>query len=107
MSVENPWLVDNIQAFAFFNCPQCSFKAKDKNFFQGHALQNHPLSFEFFCSKKPKETVTGIGEIESLEDKTKVDKILEQSMFPHSNSKTTKWSCIIHNSRLFYWISFL
>jgi len=92
MSVENPWLVDNIQAFAFFNCPQCSFKAKDKNFFQGHALQNHPLSFEFFCTKNPKEIVTGIGKIESLEDETKVDKRLEQLMLPHSNSKTTNYS---------------
>ena len=93
MSVENPWLVDSIEAFLFFNCPQCSFKAKDKNFFQGHALQNHPLSFEFFCtsSKKPKEIVTEVEKIESLENKTKEDKKLEQLMFSDINSKTTNY----------------
>ena len=94
MMAENPWLVNSIQAFSFLNCPECSFKAKDKNFFQGHALQNHPLSFEFFCtsSKKTKEIVAEIEKIESLEDETKVDKRLEQLMLPHSNSKTTNYS---------------
>ena len=90
MTVENPWLVDSIQAFSFLNCPECCFKAKDKNFFQGHALQNHPLSFEFFCSssKKTKETVT---EVESLENKTKEDETLEQLSLPDSNSKATNY----------------
>jgi hypothetical protein len=93
MTVENPWLVDSIQAFSFLNCPECSFKAQDKNFFQGHALQNHPLSFEFFCtsSEKTKEIVTEIEKIESLENKTKEDKTLEQLMFPDSDSKTTNY----------------
>ena len=78
MTVENPWLVNSIQAFSFLNCPECSFKAKDKNFFQGHALQNHPLSFEFFCtsSEKTKEIVREIVEIESLENKSKENKTL-------------------------------
>ena len=90
MSIENPWLVDSIQAFSFFNCPECQVKTKDKNFFQGHALQNHPLSFEFFCSssKKTKETVT---EVESLENKTKEDETLEQLSLPDSNSKATNY----------------
>ena len=89
MPVENPWLVDSIQAFSFLNCPECSFKAKDKNFFQGHALQNHPLSFEFFCtsSKKPTEIDT---EIKKIESKTKDDKTLEQLF--ENNSKTTNYN---------------
>ena len=93
MSVENPWLVDSIQVFAFFNCPECQFKTKDENFFQGHALQNHPLSFEFFCtsSEKTKEIVTEIEKIESLENKNKEDKTLEQLISSDSNSKTTNY----------------
>ena len=93
MKVENPWLVDSIQAFSFLNCPECSFKAKDKNFFQGHALQNHPLSFEFFCtsSKKPREIVTEIEKIDSLENKTKEIKTLEELTFPDSDSKKTNY----------------
>ena len=92
MSIENPWLVDSIQAFSFFNCPECQVKTKDKNFFQGHALQNHPLSFEFFCtsSKKPKDIVTEIEKIESLENKTKENKTLEQLTFPESDLKKNK-----------------
>ena len=91
MTVENPWLVDSIQAFSFLNCPECSFRAKDKNFFQGHALQNHPLSFQFFCSssKKQREIVTEIEKIESSESKTKEYETLEQLVFPDSNSKST------------------
>ena len=93
MTIENPWLVDSIQEFSFLNCPECSFKAKDKNFFQGHALQNHPLSFEFFCtsSKKQKEIVIEIEKIETLENKTKEDETLEQLMFPGSNSNSTNY----------------
>ena len=93
MMAENPWLVNSIQAFSFLNCPECSFKAKDKNFFQGHALQNHPLSFEFFCtsSRKPKEIVTEVEKIESLENKAKEDETLEQLMFPDSNSKAVNY----------------
>ena len=93
MSVENPWLVDSIQAFAFFNCPECQVKTKDENYFQDHALQNHPLSFEFFCksSVKTKEIVTEIEKIETLENMTKEDKTLEQLMLPENNSKTTKY----------------
>ena len=89
MMAENPWLVNSIQAFSFLNCPECSFKAKDKNFFQGHALQNHPLSFEFFCtsSKKPTEIDT---EIKKIESKTKDDKTLEQLF--ENNSKTTNYN---------------
>ena len=84
MAIENPWLVNSIQAFSFLNCPECSFKVKDKNFFQGHALQNHPLSFEFFCtrSEKPKKTVTEVEKIGLLTDETKDDKSLEELMFP-------------------------
>ena len=91
MSIENPWLVDSIQAFAFFNCPECQVKTKDENFFQDHALNNHPLSFEFFgtSSEKTKEIVTEIEKIESLENKTKENKTLEQLTFPDSDLKKT------------------
>ena len=93
MMAENPWLVNSIEAFSFFNCPECQVKTKDKNFFQGHALQNHPLSFEFFCtsSKKPKEIVTEIEKIESLENKAKEDETLERLIFPDSNSKSANY----------------
>ena len=44
----NPWLVENIEAFSFYCCPECVFRSKEENFFQAHALQNHPNSKLFF-----------------------------------------------------------
>ena len=44
----NPWKVENIQEFAFLNCPECIFKSKEEHIFQQHALQNHPKSSVFF-----------------------------------------------------------
>ena len=48
MSSSNPWSVNNIQEFWFLTCPQCSFKTKEENKFQNHAVENHPQSFELF-----------------------------------------------------------
>ena len=31
---DNPWLVRNVQAFSFLNCPECTFKVKAENLFQ-------------------------------------------------------------------------
>lgn len=45
---ENPWLVESIQEFYFLKCPECSFHSKEENDFREHAVQNHPLSLEFF-----------------------------------------------------------
>ena len=47
----NPWKIDCIEAFLFFNCPECAFTAKEKNFFQDHAKDNHPQSYVLFGGK--------------------------------------------------------
>ena len=44
----NPWLVENVQAFLFLNCPECTFKVKEANLFQDHAEKNHMLSSVLF-----------------------------------------------------------
>ena len=44
----NPWLVDDIEAFSFYCCPECVFRSKEDNVFQAHALQNHVQSKAFF-----------------------------------------------------------
>jgi hypothetical protein len=46
----NPWLVENVQAFSFLNCPECGFKVKEENLFQDHAVKNHSLSSVLFGS---------------------------------------------------------
>ena len=47
----NPWKIDCIEAFLFFNCPECTFIAKERNFFQDHAKNNHPQSYVLFGGK--------------------------------------------------------
>ena len=48
MSSKNPWLVKNMKDFWFMNCPECDFKTKWQNKFEGHAVKNHPLSRTIF-----------------------------------------------------------
>ena len=44
----NPWQVDTIQEFSYYKCPECSFEIQEEQFFQSHAVENHPLSYVFF-----------------------------------------------------------
>ena len=44
----NPWNVESLQAFLCLKCPQCVFDTKEKNSFQNHAIENHPLSIVLF-----------------------------------------------------------
>jgi hypothetical protein len=37
----NPWAVDSLGKFLFYNCPECDFKAKDEPSFQNHAVELH------------------------------------------------------------------
>ena len=47
----NPWEVESIQAFYFLKCPECAFDTKEENYFQDHAVENHPLSSVLFNGK--------------------------------------------------------
>jgi hypothetical protein len=40
-SDENPWAVDSLNKFLFFNCPECDFKVQDQLAFQYHAIESH------------------------------------------------------------------
>ena len=59
----NPWLVDSIEAFSFYCCPECVFRSKEENFFQAHALQNHVLSKSFFLENNSKETSEAVIDV--------------------------------------------
>jgi len=47
----NPWQVDSIQEFYVLKCPECTFIHQEESSFQEHAVENHPLSAEFFGKK--------------------------------------------------------
>ena len=71
---ENPWLVENFQAFSFLNCPECNFKSKENIPFKSHAVKNHPLSSVFFMSDSCQNS-------QNLHD----EKTLEELMYPDSD----------------------
>ena len=50
----NPWKVNSVLDFWFLNCPECTFHTKEEDFFQTHAVINHPASSVLF-GKKEKE----------------------------------------------------
>ena len=55
--VHNPWQVESIQEFYFLKCPECTFDTKEKNCFQDHALENHPLSCVLFDVKSKEDII--------------------------------------------------
>ena len=44
----NPWTVNSVLDFWFLNCPECTFHTKEEDFFQTHAVINHPASSVLF-----------------------------------------------------------
>ena len=46
--VLNPWNVTSIQAFSCLKCPECEFYTKEENYFENHAILNHPSSSVLF-----------------------------------------------------------
>ena len=57
---DNPWLVESIQDFSYFKCPECVFDTKEEETFEDHATENHPLSFGFFGEKYDDSTTESI-----------------------------------------------
>ena len=77
----NPWLVENVKAFSFLNCPECIFKTKTEDMFKMHAVSNHPLScmlFEKSTKTMIKEEPMSELELEQIEEES--DKTLEELM---------------------------
>ena len=48
----NPWQVDNIWDFSCLKCPECEFYSKEEDYFQSHAMANHPGSAVLFGKYK-------------------------------------------------------
>ena len=75
MGKQNPWIVENIEAFNFYCCPECDFQSKNGDYFKRHAMESHKKSKVFFLRSKSKiyknsETTVkeeSISESESIE----------------------------------------
>ena len=55
MLEDNPWHVNDIDAFNFLCCPECVYRCKEENSFQSHAIWNHPKSKVLFSYKQGSE----------------------------------------------------
>jgi hypothetical protein len=42
-NAHNPWVVDTLEDFLFFCCPECPEQSATKDLFINHALFNHPM----------------------------------------------------------------
>ena len=52
MGDQNPWVVENIEAFHFYCCPECDFQSKNGEYFKRHAIESHKKSKVFFIRSK-------------------------------------------------------
>ena len=52
MANHNPWRVESIKAFYYLKCPECKYDSKEESTFEDHAIENHPMSYEFFGKNK-------------------------------------------------------
>ena len=52
MGDHNPWVVESIEAFSFYCCPECDFKSKKEDRFKRHAIESHNKSKVFFITSK-------------------------------------------------------
>ena len=66
---KNPWKVESIQEFSCLKCPECIFFTKEENYFEDHAIANHPLSAILF------DETTSSCEIEDNFKKEVLDEI--------------------------------
>ena len=96
MNDQNPWVVENIEAFSFYCCPECDFKSKHGDSFKRHALESHNKSKSFFIIPNDKKYENNINsqcmdvETESeYQDKNK-DGIKD---FVESETRRKKESC--------------
>ena len=66
MGKQNPWVVENIEAFNFYCCPECDFQSKNGDYFKRHAMESHKKSKVFFLlSKSEKNTKKDPLEVET------------------------------------------
>ena len=65
---DNPWHVDSVQAFSFLKCPECTFDTQEEDFFQVHAIENHPLSFVLFGKTQNEDNICFDQEVKSEND---------------------------------------
>ena len=50
----SPWDVTSVEAFLYYNCPECEVKSKDVNSFMSHAIEHHEIA-RYYVSQYDQE----------------------------------------------------
>ena len=82
MMNSNPWNVESVDEFSYFNCPECTFHSKEKTSFEDHATRNHPLSSILFCKGTKVITFSNRNELNQLKHLNN-DKKCKEIMLKH------------------------
>ena len=69
--MENPWNIQSLYEFQYFNCPSCDFKNHSKQKLVNHAYEIHPESIEYLMNLDDKS----ISDIEFPWNDCKIDMI--------------------------------
>ena len=87
MGDQNPWIVESIEAFSFYCCPECDLKTKNEDYFKKHAIECHNKSKVFFRMLKPGNT-TNIDPLE-VETEFECQEENEKGMEKFGESETS------------------
>ena len=87
MGDQNPWVVESIEAFSFYCCPECDLKTKNEDYFKTHAIECHNKSKVFFRMLKPGNT-TNIDPLE-VETEFECQEENEKGMEKFGESETS------------------
>ena len=100
--MENPWDIQSIYEFQYFNCPSCSYKNQSKQEFVNHAYDEHPDSVSYLSSLVDVESFRDIDCPWDIKDPNFPHSALEMSIddpvktensgdeFPYSNLISVK-----------------
>ena len=91
--MENPWNIQSIYEFQYFNCPSCVFKNHSKQEFVKHAYEFHPESIDYFtniCDGSLKDVECPWNMTNNAEDLIFVDP-LDNSNLNQSVNKTVEF----------------
>ena len=78
----NPWSVESIEDFRFYNCPECDHKEPIKRNFLKHAIRCHPKSGELLDSLEVERSEEGAKKSRRPKVKPKVEIRIEEDNEP-------------------------
>ena len=89
--LKNPWIVENLEEFLYYCCPECDVKSKDTQSFIEHALINHAQAQHLVVVKIEEESDEPLnidGTVVHLIDATESQSVLPEEVEPEDTLET-------------------